>query len=111
MLTVLMGKWAIFDGCTAPMRSEAWRLKEGPESLEWASSIDRENPFFPRREIVSSHSSSVNNDGSFSLHPVRQRYARMEDNDVEVAAKRFNRAKHYRYENLESGLEQQNLDR
>jgi len=71
----------------------------------------QENPFFPRREIVSSRSSSVNNDGSFSLHPVRQRYARMEDNDVEVAAERFNRAKHYRYENLESGLEKQNLDR
>ena len=71
----------------------------------------QENHFFPRREIVSSHSSLVNNDGSFSLHPVRQRYARMEDNDVEVAAERFNRAKHYRYENLESGLEKQNLDR
>jgi len=45
MLTVLMGKWAIFDGCTDRVGSEAWRLKEGPESLEWASSIDRKTTF------------------------------------------------------------------
>ena len=45
MLTVWMGKWAIFDGCTDRVGSEAWRLKEGPESLEWASSIDRKTTF------------------------------------------------------------------
>src|SRR5713101_8950586 len=40
-----MGKWAIFDGGADCVGSEVWRLKEGPESLEWSSSIDRKTPF------------------------------------------------------------------
>ena len=45
MLTVLMGKRAIFDRRTEAVEFETWRLKEGPESLEWALSIDRKTPF------------------------------------------------------------------
>ena len=55
------------------------------------------------REIRPLYIDPVGADGSFHLHPVRQRYTRGEDQDVEVSAGRFSRAKLYRYENLESG--------
>jgi Putative glycolipid-binding len=183
-----MGKWAISDGNVEVVGSEAWRLKEEDEAIEWTSTISRKTPFphverllvrvLPRKwdirsiEIVSqsedgleeffrgfvekgmfrfeiqnqnglqSNSIQVNADteydylspifntvtfhrlrlrrgqskeitplfidpvslkGSFNLHQVKQRYTRVEDQDLKVSAGQFSKAKHYRYENLESG--------
>jgi len=55
------------------------------------------------REITPLYIDPVSINGSFNLHPVRQGYGRGGDEDVEVSAGRFIRAKLYRYENLESG--------
>ena len=55
------------------------------------------------REIRPLYIDPVSNERSFNLHPVRQRYTREEDTDLEVSAGRFSRAKLYGYENLESG--------
>ncbi len=55
------------------------------------------------REISPLFIDPVNIEGSFNLHQVKQRYTRGEDQDLKVSAGQFNKAKHYRYENLESG--------
>ncbi len=55
------------------------------------------------REIMPLFIDPVSLNGSFNLHHVRQRYTRGEDQDLKVSAGQFSKAKHYRYENLESG--------
>jgi Putative glycolipid-binding len=55
------------------------------------------------REVRPLFIDPVSIDGSFNLHQVRQRYTRTEDQDLKVSAGQFNKAKNYRYENLESG--------